>query len=120
MVAGLQRGHFSPAVPGDLQGTIWQIPALGGAPRRIIDSIGGGDVGPNGRFAVFRLAGKQVELVSAAADGADVRVIARFTEAFYFNNRDGLPTGSGSPTSGAMASAGISSPSLSIEALRVS
>ena len=85
--------YFSPAVPGDLQGTIWQIPALGGAPRRIIDSVGGGDVGPNGRFAVFRLAGKQVELVSAAADGADVRVIARFTEAFYFKYPRWSPDG---------------------------
>ena len=51
--------YFSPAVPGDLQGTIWQIPALGGPPRRIIDSVGGGDVGPNGRIAVFRLAGSR-------------------------------------------------------------
>ncbi len=85
--------YFSTAVPGDLQGTIWQIPALGGAPRRIIDSIGGGDVGPNGRFAVFRLAGKQVELVSAAADRADVRVIARFTEAFYFKYPRWSPDG---------------------------
>ena len=30
--------YFSPAAPGDVQGTIWEIPALGGAPRRIIDS----------------------------------------------------------------------------------
>ncbi len=85
--------YFSPAVPGDLQGTIWQIPALGGAPRRIIDSVGGGDVGLNGRFAAFRLAGKQVELVSAAADGSDVRVIARFSEPFYFKYPRWSPDG---------------------------
>ena len=85
--------YFSPAVPGDLQGTIWEIPALGGAPRRIIDSIGGGDVGAKGRFAVFRLAGKQVELVSAAADGSDPRTIARFAEPFYFKYPRWSPDG---------------------------
>ena len=85
--------YFSPAVPGDLQGTIWQIPALGGPPRRIIDSVGGGDVGPNGRIAVFRLAGKEVELVSAAADGSDARVVARFTEPFYFKYPRWSPDG---------------------------
>ena len=85
--------YFSPAVPGDLQGTIWEIPALGGAPRRIIDSVGGGDVGANGRFAVFRLAGKQVELVSAAADGSDARTIARFAEPFYFKYPRWSPDG---------------------------
>ena len=35
--------YFSPAAAGDMQGTIWEIPALGGAPRRVIDSVGGGD-----------------------------------------------------------------------------
>ena len=45
--------YFSPAAPGDLQGTIWQIPALGGAPRRIIDSVGGGDVGQRRPHRLF-------------------------------------------------------------------
>ena len=78
--------YFSPAVPGDIQGTIWEVPALGGAPRRVIDSIGGGDVGPDGRVACFRLAGRQVELVAASADGGDVRPIARFTEPVYYKH----------------------------------
>jgi eukaryotic-like serine/threonine-protein kinase len=76
--------YFSPAAPGDRQGTISEIPALGGAPRRIIDSIGGGDVGPDGRLACFRAAGGQVELVTASADGADVAVVVRFSEAGYY------------------------------------
>ena len=76
--------YFSPAVPGDLQGTIWEIPALGGAPRRVIDSVGGGDVAADGRIAAFRLAGGQIELVKASADGADVQVVARFPEPVYY------------------------------------
>ena len=76
--------YFSPAAPGDMQGTIWEIPALGGASRRIIDSIGGGDIGRDGRMACFRAAGGQIELVSASPDGADVRVVARFAEPEYY------------------------------------
>jgi Tol biopolymer transport system component len=76
--------YFSPAVPGDIQGTIWEIPALGGAPRRVIDSVGGGDVGPDGRIACFRLADGHIELVTASAGEAGVQVIARFDEPVYY------------------------------------
>ena len=56
--------YFSPAAAGDVQGTVWEIAALGGAPRRVIDSVGGGDLGSNERVACFRLAGKSIELVT--------------------------------------------------------
>ena len=85
--------YFSPAVPGDMQGTIWEIPALGGAPRRIIDSIGGGDVGSDGRIASFRLTTGQIELVTVSPDGADVRVIARFPEPLYYTYPRWSPDG---------------------------
>ena len=85
--------YFSPAAPGDIQGTIWQIPALGGAPRRVIDSVGGGDVGAGGRIAAFRLADKQIELITASADGSDARMVARFTEAVYFKYPRWSPDG---------------------------
>jgi serine/threonine protein kinase/tricorn protease-like protein len=75
---------FSTAAPGEMQGTIWEIPALGGAPRRIIDSVGGGDIGRDGRLTCFRLADGRVELISAAADGSDVRVLASFAEPVYY------------------------------------
>jgi eukaryotic-like serine/threonine-protein kinase len=76
--------YFSPATPGHHQGTIWEIPALGGAPRRIIDSIGGGDIGPDGRLACFRVARGQTELVTASPGGSDVTVVARFSEPVYY------------------------------------
>ena len=61
--------YFSPAAPGTSQGTIWDIPALGGAPRRVVDSVGGGDIGPDGRIACFRVSGGQIELVTVSPDG---------------------------------------------------
>jgi eukaryotic-like serine/threonine-protein kinase len=76
--------YFSPAVRGAVQGNLWEIPALGGAPRRIIESVGGGDVSSDGRIAAFRLADGHVELVTASADDSDVRVIARLTEPVYY------------------------------------
>ena len=47
--------YFSPAGPGEVQGAIYRIPALGGSPQRVIDSIGGGDVSRDGRLVCFRL-----------------------------------------------------------------
>lgn len=76
--------YFSPAAPGDIQGTIWEIPALGGAPRRVIDSVGGGDVARDGRLACFRAANGQVELVTASPDGSDVRTVASFSQPAYY------------------------------------
>ena len=76
--------YFSPATPGDLQGTIREVPALGGAPRPIIESIGSGDVGSDGRLTFFRLAEGQVELVTASAEASDGQVIARFSASAYF------------------------------------
>ena len=76
--------YFSPAAPGELQGTIWEIPALGGAPRRIVDSVGGGDIAADGRIACFRLANGEFELIAASTDGVDVRVIGRFREPVYY------------------------------------
>jgi Tol biopolymer transport system component len=78
--------YFSPAVPGALQGTVWEIPALGGSPRRVIDSIGGADVSRDGRLACFRMSGGQIELVSALLDGSDVRVVARYGESVYYTS----------------------------------
>ncbi|HET9468814.1 MAG TPA: protein kinase, partial [Vicinamibacterales bacterium] len=76
--------YFSPARPGDAQGTIWEVSALGGAPRRVANSVGSADVGvADGRLAFFRLANKRIELVIAGRDGAGVAVVARFAPARY-------------------------------------
>jgi eukaryotic-like serine/threonine-protein kinase len=67
--------YFSPTPAGSDQGTIWTIPALGGPPRRIMDSISGADVSASGRLTCFQILAGKIQLVTAAANGSDVRVI---------------------------------------------
>jgi Tol biopolymer transport system component len=70
--------YFTPAGSGEVQGTIYSVPALGGASRRVIASIDGGDVGRHRRVAFFRLESERIELATCALDGSDVRTIHRF------------------------------------------
>jgi Tol biopolymer transport system component len=67
--------YFSPAQPGDAQGALWDVSALGGSPRRIMDSIGGADVNRTGRLVCFQLVDRVIRLVTASLDGGDLRVI---------------------------------------------
>ena len=77
--------YFSAATSGELQGSIWEIPALGGVPRRVVNSVGGADVNPtDGRLALFRLAKEGLQLVSAPADGSRFDVVAEFAPATYY------------------------------------
>ncbi len=77
--------YFSAAAPGQRQGSIWEIPALGGIPRRVVDSVGGADVSPaDGRLALFRLATDGIQLVTARTDGSSMNVVAQFAPATYY------------------------------------
>jgi Tol biopolymer transport system component len=67
--------YFSAAADQE-QGAIWAIPALGGPPRRVIASTGGADLNKTGRLACFQLLDGKLQLVTAALDGSDVRVVA--------------------------------------------
>ncbi len=75
--------YFSPAGPGEVQGTIHRIPALGGSAQRVTDSIGGGDVNKNGRVACFRLEKDRIQLVTTTLEGSDVQVIAGLETRHY-------------------------------------
>ncbi len=79
--------YFSPAVPGDVQGAIWSIPALGGSPRRVITSIGDADVTKNGRLACFRLVDGAIQLVTSSLTGTDLRVVARSAAGYHHHPR---------------------------------
>ncbi|MGQ0737188.1 MAG: protein kinase domain-containing protein, partial [Acidobacteriota bacterium] len=77
--------YFSSARSGDRQGTIWEVSALGGAPRRVADSIGSADVnGRDGRLAFFRLADEAVQLVTMGRDGSSVTVVASLPPTTYY------------------------------------
>lgn len=76
--------YFSPATPGNRQGTLWEVPALGGPPRRVVDSVGAADVSVDRRLAFFQLTNQSLRLVTAPLDAATVSVVAVFKPEFYF------------------------------------
>jgi serine/threonine protein kinase len=82
--------YFSPAREGETHGTLWEVSALGGMPRRIGPSRGSADISPDGReLAFFRNVNQRVELVVSSRDGSGVRPLAEFRGALlnYFNPR---------------------------------
>jgi Tol biopolymer transport system component len=79
--------YFSPARSGEAQGGIWSIPALGGSPRRLMDSLGGADVHMSGRLACFRLVDGEVQLVTSSLDGTGVQVIAQSVAGYHLHPR---------------------------------
>jgi eukaryotic-like serine/threonine-protein kinase len=77
--------YFSPAVSGAVQGSIWEIPALGGVPRRAVNSVGCADVNPtDGRLALFRLAKEGIQLGAAPTDGSRFDMVAQFAPTTYY------------------------------------
>ena len=76
--------YYSPPA-ADSQGTLWELPALGGSPRRVSNAISGGDISHDGkRVTFFRSAPEQMELVVAARDGSQARVIAGLPPLQYY------------------------------------
>ena len=58
------------ATPGE-HGTIWEIAALGGEPRRVASALSGGDISHDGRrIALFRFEDKRIALVLVTRDGS--------------------------------------------------
>src|SRR4029079_2465210 len=87
--------YFSPAAPGEMRGTLWEVSALGGVARRLADSLGGGaDVGPAaGRLAYFRLADGTIQLVTGSRDTSAVDVVAQFPPVTYYLSPRWSPDG---------------------------
>jgi Tol biopolymer transport system component len=74
--------YFSPSAQPDEQGTIWEISALGGQPRRIASASSGGDISHDGRrIAAFQEQGGRTELVALARDGSGVEHLKQMPEA---------------------------------------
>jgi Tol biopolymer transport system component len=74
------------ATPGGT-GTVWEISALGGAPRRLATSIGGADISRDGRrVAVFQPANGGIELVAVHRDGARRERLAQMPAHLLYAN----------------------------------
>jgi Tol biopolymer transport system component len=77
--------YYSPPRETEPQGTLWEVAALGGSPRRVASAIGGADISHDGkRIAFFRSGAGSIELVTASRDGADPRVVAKFPLGSYY------------------------------------
>ncbi len=68
--------YYKLPVGNEDQGTIWEVPAMGGPPRRLASAISGADVSHDGeRLAFFRVNEGKVELVATDRNGSGTRVI---------------------------------------------
>ncbi|MGO9123439.1 MAG: protein kinase domain-containing protein [Terriglobales bacterium] len=77
--------YFTPPAEGSAQGALWEVSALGGAPRQLVPSISGADVSHDGkRLTFFRLNGRQIELVVADRDGSNPRVAIQSVTSFSY------------------------------------
>jgi Tol biopolymer transport system component len=77
--------YYAPPPEGDSQGTLWEVSALGGAPRQLVSSMSGADVSHDGkRMTFFRLDGKQMQLVVSDRDGSHERVVAQAAANFSY------------------------------------
>ena len=77
--------YFTPPAEGGAQGALWEVSALGGAPRQLVPSISGADVSHDSkRLTFFRLDGKQIELVAADRDGSNPRVVTQAVTTFSY------------------------------------
>ena len=62
--------YFVPPTAEGEFGALWEVPALGGAPRRLASSTTGGDVSHDGRrVATFQKTGKEAVLTILGRDG---------------------------------------------------
>jgi serine/threonine protein kinase len=76
--------YFTPPASDSEDGTIWEIGALGGWPRQIINATIPGDISHDGRrIAVLQPSESQLALVVAARDGSSVERIALLPEGYY-------------------------------------
>jgi Tol biopolymer transport system component len=76
--------YFTPGQTESEDGTLWEINALGGWPRRIISGSGAADISHDGqRIALLQPAESQLALVVASRDGSHAKRVALLPDGFY-------------------------------------
>lgn len=77
--------YYTPPAEGGAQGTLFEVSALGGAPRRLASAMSGADVSHDGtRLAFFRLNATNIELVVSDRDGSNQRVVMQAVISFSY------------------------------------
>src|SRR5262249_36490381 len=80
--------YYTPAPGRDRPGTIWEVNALGGWPRRSANAIGGGDISHDGRrIAPFQVSEGQPALMTVKHDGSDAKRVLLLPAGYTY----GLP-----------------------------
>ena len=70
--------YYSPPANFDGQGSILETSLLGGASRRIVSSVSGGDVSHDGRrIALFQQQAGHVALITVARNGSSMKAVSR-------------------------------------------
>jgi serine/threonine protein kinase len=71
--------YYTPPTAGSHEAVIWEISALGGTPRRLVESLSEVDSSHDGKsLAFFRLNDGKIELVRTDRDAAHPQVLAQF------------------------------------------
>ena len=69
--------YYTPSARRDEPGTIWEVSALGGWPRRVVTAIGSGDISRDGRrIALFQPVEGKLALMTVARDGSHAERVA--------------------------------------------
>jgi serine/threonine protein kinase len=76
--------YFTPAAAGSDGGTIWEIGALGGWPRRVAPALSGGDISHDGRhLARVQMVDDHLALVVSDRDGSRSQRVASLPPGVY-------------------------------------
>ena len=79
--------YHTPSARRGEPGTIWEISALGGWPRRIASAVGGGDISHDGRrIALFQPSGEQPALTIVARDGSRAEHVALLSLGYSYTS----------------------------------
>jgi Protein kinase domain/WD40-like Beta Propeller Repeat len=78
--------YYTPS--GVVEGTLWEVSALGGSPRRIASAVGGGDVSPDGRrLALLQVQRDRPALSIVGRNGGGVTAIPLPADDFFESPR---------------------------------
>jgi eukaryotic-like serine/threonine-protein kinase len=79
--------YFTASAGGAGEGTLWEVPALGGPPRRIVTATSGGDLSHDGkRLAVFQLDAGRTVLSIITRDGSSATRTTTLPVGFIYLN----------------------------------